>query len=54
LRDGWEVIGNFTDHAISGSTTMRPGYQALLSAMRSGQIDLEHVHADWKYPQWRR
>ncbi len=39
-REGWEVIGNFTDHAISGSTTMRPGYQGLLSAMRSGQIDL--------------
>lgn len=40
LREGWEVIGNFTNHAISGSTTMRPSYQALLSTMRSGLIDL--------------
>ncbi|WP_371136808.1 recombinase family protein [Falsiroseomonas sp.] len=34
------MVGTFTDHAISGSTTLRPGYQSLLQAMRSGRIDL--------------
>lgn len=39
-REGWLISGTFTDFALSGSTTLRPGYQALLTAMRSGQIDV--------------
>jgi DNA invertase Pin-like site-specific DNA recombinase len=39
-REGWHVTGTFTDHAISGATTHRPGYQALLVAVKSGKIDL--------------
>jgi DNA invertase Pin-like site-specific DNA recombinase len=39
-REGWVIAETFADYAISGSTTLRPGYQALMSAMRTGQIDL--------------
>jgi DNA invertase Pin-like site-specific DNA recombinase len=39
-REGWDITATFTDYALSGSTTLRPGYQSLLSAMRSGQIDI--------------
>ncbi|MBC4019207.1 recombinase family protein, partial [Siccirubricoccus deserti] len=39
-REGWTVVEVFTDYAISGSSTLRPGYQALLAAMRAGQLDL--------------
>ncbi|MBR0660468.1 recombinase family protein [Roseomonas oryzicola] len=36
---GWTVVETFTDAAISGATTLRPGYQALLAAMRAGDVD---------------
>ncbi len=39
-REGWEVVACFTDAALSGATTLRPGYQALLAAMRNGSIDI--------------
>jgi site-specific DNA recombinase len=35
-REGWQVAEVFTDYALSGASTQRPGYQALLVAMRSG------------------
>ena len=39
-REGWRVAATFTDHAISGATALRPGYQALLGAMRAGEVDI--------------
>jgi DNA invertase Pin-like site-specific DNA recombinase len=39
-REGWSVIGTHADAAISGATTVRPGYQALLAAIRQGQVDI--------------
>ncbi len=39
-REGWRVVGAFTDHAVSGATALRPGYQALLAAIRSGEVDI--------------
>jgi site-specific DNA recombinase len=39
-REGWTVVAEFTDAALSGATMLRPGYQALLSAMREGTVDL--------------
>jgi len=39
-REGWHIAETFTDYALSGSTTLRPRYQALLTAIRLGQIDL--------------
>jgi DNA invertase Pin-like site-specific DNA recombinase len=29
-REGWLIAETFTDYAVSGSTTLRPGYQALM------------------------
>jgi site-specific DNA recombinase len=39
-REGWVIVETFSDHGVSGSTMLRPGYQALLSAMRSGAVDV--------------
>ena len=39
-REGWTVTAKYTDHAISGATTQRPGYQALLAAVKAGKIDI--------------
>ncbi|WP_188973749.1 recombinase family protein, partial [Neoroseomonas lacus] len=57
-RERWSVVGTHSDAAISGATTLRPGYQALLEAIRQGKAnivlaesldrfsrDLEHVAA---------
>jgi DNA invertase Pin-like site-specific DNA recombinase len=61
-REGWTVVEVLTDAAVSGSTTLRPGYQALLQAMRGGGIevvlaesldrfsrDQEHIAAFYKH-----
>jgi len=39
-REGWVVVATFSDAAISGATTLRPGYQAPLTMMREGGFDL--------------
>ncbi len=39
-REGWQTVGAFTDHAVSGATALRPGYQALLAALRHGEVDI--------------
>ena len=38
-REGWSVVATPTDAAISVHH-LRPGYQALLAAMRAGQVDI--------------
>jgi DNA invertase Pin-like site-specific DNA recombinase len=42
-REGWEVVGVFTDYAISGkaglSEQQRPGVSALLDRVRAGGVD---------------
>lgn len=39
-KDGWALVATYTDHAISGSIRMRPGYQKLLEDARSGEFDV--------------
>ena len=39
-REGWSVVETFTDFAMSGSSALRPSYQALLAAVRAGQVDV--------------
>ncbi len=39
-REGWEVVQVFQDRAISGASTLRPGYQALLAGARDGAFDV--------------
>ena len=39
-REQWSVEKVYSDAAISGATTLRPGYQKLLEAARDGALDL--------------
>ena len=39
-REGWELLQVFQDRAISGASTLRPGYQALLAGARDGAFDI--------------
>jgi DNA invertase Pin-like site-specific DNA recombinase len=36
----WEVKSVFTDHALSGASSLRPGYQSMLEAVRSQGFDI--------------
>jgi site-specific DNA recombinase len=61
-QEGWAVVEVLADAAISGSTTQRPGYQALLARLRAGRVNLvltesldrlsrdqEHIAAFYKH-----
>ena len=39
-REGWTLIRVYSDAAISGATTLRPGYQKLLEDSRAGAFDV--------------
>lgn len=39
-KQGWQVVEEYTDHAISGSSLLRPGIQALISDANRGRFDL--------------
>jgi site-specific DNA recombinase len=39
-RRGCKLVQVYSDHAISGATDLRPGYQALMQDARSGQFDV--------------
>ena len=39
-RQGWDYHHAYTDRAISGATTLRPAYQALLDDARSREFDV--------------
>ena len=34
------MVETYTDHATSSATILRPGYQALIAALRGGGIDV--------------
>lgn len=66
-REGWNVVAEFTDAAISGSTLRRPGYQNLLEYLGAGEVDIvlaesldrfsrdqEHVAAFYKRTRFHR
>ena len=38
--EDWDVVQVYTDAAISGATTLRPGYQQLLQGARTGSFDV--------------
>lgn len=40
LAEGWEVVETYADRAISGSTMIRPGVQALMTAARERRFDV--------------
>ena len=37
-RRGWELVGAFTDDGISGMTISRPGFDAMMAAVRAGTV----------------
>jgi DNA invertase Pin-like site-specific DNA recombinase len=39
-REGWQLVATYTDHAMSGATRLRPGYQKLLDDARGGAFDV--------------
>ena len=39
-REGWTLTQAYADRATSGATTLRPGFQSLLAAMRDGGVDV--------------
>ncbi len=66
-REGWSIVETFTDHAVSGATTLRPGYQSLLTILRAGGADIvlaesldrfsrdqEHIAAFYKQASFAR
>ncbi len=57
-RQGWKIVRRFSDEAISGAKTDRPGYQALLAAAEAHEFDIilaEEVSRLWRdqAEQWR-
>ena len=39
-REGWSLADIYSDHAISGASTLRPAYQKMLEDARFGRIDV--------------
>ena len=39
-KQGWRIVEEYSDHAISGSSLLRPGIQALISDATRGRFDL--------------
>jgi DNA invertase Pin-like site-specific DNA recombinase len=39
-REGFSVVETYADYAVSGATTLRPGYQALLRDARAKRFDI--------------
>ena len=39
-RQGWTIVEEYTDHAISGASLLRPGIQALMADAQQGRFQL--------------
>jgi DNA invertase Pin-like site-specific DNA recombinase len=39
-QEGWQIAEIYSDHAISGATTLRPGYQKMLEDARAGRFEV--------------
>ena len=44
-KQGWVIVGTYSDAAASGASRFRPGYQRLLSALDRGIFDVVVVEA---------
>ena len=46
VRQGWTIVDDFTDHALSGATLLRAGFQALMRDALNQRFDVvlaEHI-----------
>ena len=39
-HEGWTLSATYTDHAKSGASSLRPGYQKLLEDARRGEFEV--------------
>jgi site-specific DNA recombinase len=39
-QEGWQIAEIYSDHGISGATTLRPGYQRMLEDARAGRFEV--------------
>jgi site-specific DNA recombinase len=44
-RQGWHVAAEFSDHAVSGATIMRPGFQAMMRDALQKKVDIVMAEA---------
>jgi site-specific DNA recombinase len=40
VRQGWTIVDEFTDHAVSGATLLRSGFQTLMRGALNGRFDV--------------
>lgn len=48
---GWQVVGEYVDHGVSGTKTKRPQLDRMLKAVHAGQVDIVSV---WKFDRFAR
>ena len=53
-REGWIAVGVYSDHAVSGSVRLRPGYQKLLEDARNAEFQVVVAEALDRLPATRR
>lgn len=39
-RQSWKIVGEYSDHAVSGASLLRPGVQALMADAGRGRFDV--------------
>jgi DNA invertase Pin-like site-specific DNA recombinase len=44
-RQGWHVAAEFSDHAVSGATILRPGFQAMMREALQKKVDIVMAEA---------
>ena len=44
-KQGWTIAGEYSDHAISGATLLRPGFQAMMAEALRGRVDVVMAEA---------
>jgi site-specific DNA recombinase len=40
IRQGWTIVDDLTDHALSGATLLRPGFQAMMRDALNGRFEV--------------
>jgi site-specific DNA recombinase len=44
-RQGWHIAAEYSDHAVSGATIMRPGFQAMMREALQKKFDIVMAEA---------